>query len=97
MNSNRKARLLKFADLFARPRPKDIRALVRVLGTTQAELARALKVNRGAVNQWILGYKHPKPVYLDKIEALLRRAARGEDWKPEKPPKLRLKVSGSRK
>lgn len=61
--------------------PERLKALREALGMTQVELAHQLGVSPGSVHRWETGKKGPIKPYLEKIEALERRAARSGEPK----------------
>lgn len=60
--------------------PRQIKALRKKLGLTQAELARQLGVNRAAVNQWEHGKQNPLPMAVKFLRLLEELHERGIDY-----------------
>lgn len=57
--------------------PKQVVALRKKLGLTQAQLARKLGVDRAAVNQWEAGTRTPSGIAVKFMELLLELHERG--------------------
>ncbi len=64
--------------------PKQVIALRKKLGITQAELARRLGVNRAAVNQWEHGTQRPLAMAVKFMALLLELHERGIEYGQEK-------------
>ena len=59
----------------------DVKALRSRLGISQNELAQRLKVTASTVARWEQGVMKPRPEMVQKLEALARRAERGDPGK----------------
>ena len=72
--------------------PKQVTALRKKLGLTQAELARRLDVNRAAVCQWEHGKQKPLALAVKFMELLEWLHDRGIEYGPEEKDSRNLRT-----